>query len=225
MKFKAIELVGTEADQIRSRSIENHMGCWIWTGHRTNTGYGYLFTNKTKYLVHRVSYTVFNGPIPEGMLIRHRCHNSLCCNPLHLEPGTDRDNWLDMLVDGHTRLLEQSGSDNHASKLSEQQVYDIRTEFAKGIKSANEIAKDFGITRRTVERTVNGELNSCYTEVPPYEWRDLPVDSFLGRLTKQGQRRVKELYASGERIAEIVRITGLSKKLVHNAVHRNYVNL
>jgi hypothetical protein len=31
-----------------------------------------------------VAWELANGPIPEGLLVRQRCGNRLCCNPSHL---------------------------------------------------------------------------------------------------------------------------------------------
>lgn len=33
---------------------------------------------------HRVAGELANGSIPEGLLVRQRCGNRLCCNPAHL---------------------------------------------------------------------------------------------------------------------------------------------
>lgn len=76
-------------------------GCWNWTGRRNEAGYG-VFTGQFK--AHRLSYTMRNGPIPPGMLIRHMCHNKRCCNPDHLQLGDESDNAMDNVRDGVQRL-------------------------------------------------------------------------------------------------------------------------
>jgi len=45
-----------------------------------------------RYLAHRVSYEVFVGPIPDGMIIDHLCRNRACILPTHLEPVTHAEN-------------------------------------------------------------------------------------------------------------------------------------
>lgn len=204
-------------DTIPITTIENHMGCWLWQG-RTKDGYGKVQFNTTEVkgnkCVHRESYRIFIGEIPEGLLIRHRCHNRLCCNPLHLEPGTDRDNWQDAIVDGNTRLLDQAGSQNIQSKLSESLVYEIRTIFKSGDYSSTELADMFNVSRRCIERTIVGVAYSCYQDVPSYDWRDLPVDLFRGMLTKQGKLKIQELTSTGFTQAEIVRTTAFTRKMV-----------
>lgn len=209
-------------DSINKTTIENHIGCWLWLG-RSSGGYGRVRfktpTIRGDKLVHRESYRIFIGEIPEGLLIRHRCHNKLCCNPLHLEPGTDRDNWLDMLVDGHTRLLKQDGEDNISSKLTEQDVYKIREMFKTGEYSSTELSEIYGVARRCIERTVVGVAYSCYQIVPPYDWRDLPVDIFRGKLTRQGKAQIEGLVELGLSQTEIVTTTEFTKKMVNRVVN------
>lgn len=45
-------------------------------------------------LAHRFSYELLRGPIPKGMTLDHRCRNTLCVNPWHLEIVTHRENVL-----------------------------------------------------------------------------------------------------------------------------------
>ena len=48
--------------------------CMLWMGHRTAQGYGQMKDAKGKvHYAHRVAYELTHGPIPEGMVIRHRC--------------------------------------------------------------------------------------------------------------------------------------------------------
>ena len=67
-------------------------GCWEWQG-RIHNGYGSISCpgGSTKW-VHRVSYALFNGPIAENMHIDHKCRNTICANPAHVEQKTPQQN-------------------------------------------------------------------------------------------------------------------------------------
>jgi hypothetical protein len=87
---------------IKTRIQINPMtNCWEWT-QRLTKGYGAIDYETRAYkhcqtqLAHRVSYMVYVNPIEENMVIRHMCNNKKCCNPDHLQPGTIRENVLDM---------------------------------------------------------------------------------------------------------------------------------
>lgn len=75
--------------------------CWVFTGGKDKDGYGQCHSAKTaKELgvtrAHQMSYATFNGPIPDGMFICHKCDNPSCINPSHLFLGTALDNNKDM---------------------------------------------------------------------------------------------------------------------------------
>lgn len=70
--------------------------CWEWVGSTGGRdGRGYFTLDGRKQLAHRVVYEIFHGAIPDNIVIRHKCDNPICCNPMHLEPGTRSDNELD----------------------------------------------------------------------------------------------------------------------------------
>lgn len=75
-------------------------GCWIWTGARSNTGYGIAEqpcscgeASKPRP-AHRVVYEALVGPIPDGLQLDHLCRTRACVNPVHLDPVTTRENTL-----------------------------------------------------------------------------------------------------------------------------------
>ena len=82
-------------DKVR---INEESGCWIWTaGQRGGTEgarYGAFWLDGRYHGAHRVAYELLVGPIPPGLPLDHLCHITLCVNPAHLEPVTDRENLM-----------------------------------------------------------------------------------------------------------------------------------
>ena len=72
--------------------------CWNWRASIDRHGYGQfkVFRDTSPQRAHRVAWSIFHGPIPEGLMILHSCHNRKCCNPAHLRHGTHIDNMKDM---------------------------------------------------------------------------------------------------------------------------------
>lgn len=66
--------------------------CKPWTGAVQSKGYGNLKVNGKTKLAHRVAYEEAYGPIPDGHEVDHLCRNTICCEPLHLEAVTHREN-------------------------------------------------------------------------------------------------------------------------------------
>lgn len=67
-------------------------GCWLWEGALAKEGYGVMSIGGRTQRVHRVSYTLHMGVIPEGMFIDHTCHVRRCLNPNHLRLATPGEN-------------------------------------------------------------------------------------------------------------------------------------
>jgi HNH endonuclease len=138
------------------RFVAKSDGCWLWTGKSVNTkGYGQLGAlggKGTKGITaHRLSYTIHKGEIPEGMVVMHSCDNPACVNPDHLSVGTQSQNILEAIAKGRKvlpKLPHPSGADHPFSKLTEENVREIRSSPVMDTV----FAKRFGVAPSTVRR-------------------------------------------------------------------------
>lgn len=96
-KVKYQDLQMNERDQARfwakvlvPASVDD---CLLWAKTYAS-GYGYLHLRGKNVPAHRISYQLANGPIPEGKVIDHLCHNPRCVNPNHLEAVSQQENVL-----------------------------------------------------------------------------------------------------------------------------------
>lgn len=81
-------------EKVLSYTEKSESGCWLWTRAKKENGYGVVWDGSRTRYVHRVSYELFVGPIPDGLTIDHLCRVRSCLNPQHLEPVTAGENTL-----------------------------------------------------------------------------------------------------------------------------------
>lgn len=72
--------------------------CWNWTGPADGHKYGHVLVDGKMQKTHRLALAAVEGPLTEGLVVRHLCHNTLCCNPKHLKEGTQKENYNDSLA-------------------------------------------------------------------------------------------------------------------------------
>jgi hypothetical protein len=121
----------TLKERLLARLLPVESGCWEWQGYVRPKGYGQIGNGNKKVIdIHRASWLVHNGRIPEGMWILHHCDNRICGNPEHLYLGTVVENVRDM----HARNRDRKAQGIEASngRLTTEQVEEIRRRYVKG---------------------------------------------------------------------------------------------
>ena len=146
--------------------------CEEWVGPRYPSGYG-----KPKHgrYAHRDAYAAAHGHIPKGMCVRHRCDNPPCVKLSHLILGTHADNMADMVARGrqckgerkaeimrrkaargarhgfvlHPELCPRGESNGH-SKLTADNVIEIRRACSRKSESQSSLAIRFGVSPSTI---------------------------------------------------------------------------
>lgn len=143
--MSVVELI-TIQEQLNNRKslpIQGYVdknGCLICNSHKLRDGDYPAITRKgKKWLMHRYIFTKWCEEIPQGMSVRHKCNNTLCINPDHLELGTHWDNMQDKIRAGN----QPKGSKHAGAKLNEEKVYYIRF---VATESNKELAEKYGET-------------------------------------------------------------------------------
>ena len=131
--------------------------CWLWTGFRMKNGYGTIGSGHgaNKRTVHRLSYELANGPIPDGLLVCHKCDVRNCVRPDHLFLGTHADNMADASAKGRTNRSGMPGSKNGRAKLTEDDVRNIMSKLNSGV-SCTDLARYHKVSKYTISHIACG---------------------------------------------------------------------
>ena len=116
----------------------------IWSLHGT---YGKIIFNNKHYTAHRLAYFFVYGF--KDCIIRHKCDNPLCCNPLHLEQGTDKDNAQDCTC--------RNRHFSRKSKFSKKDVDKMRELHNNG-NTQMEISKIYHTSDGTICKLLQGKV-------------------------------------------------------------------
>lgn len=139
--------------------------CWLWEGYKIN-GYG-VYADQ---LAHRIAWTLGNGPIPYGKIIRHSCNNPACVNPEHLFLGTHGDNNRD--TKGANHMRPAFGERHGRAKLTVEKVREIRRLRGEGML-IKDLAEQFGVSPAAICNTFNGK-----------GWKSVPLDDVSEKVEK-----------------------------------------
>lgn len=195
--------------RISARVVQAANGCLEWRGTRNTKGYGQLRVGGKLTLVHRVTWEIHNGPIPDGLCVLHKCDNRVCVNHDHLFLGTHEDNVRDMCAKGR----QARGETHSQAKLTEQDVLAIRAD----PRPPRKIAEQYGVSSWTITaiqfgrewRHIGGELRSNLGK--NHGNRLFGADNYSAKLT---QSNVLAIRADPRKQIEIARHYGISPRQV-----------
>ena len=137
--------------------IITESGCWVWMGGTDTFGYGNPSIDLKKRSAHRLSYAEFNGKIPDGMCVLHRCDVPACINPNHLFLGTHQDNMKDMALKGRARgggsYEDRNGESNPNSKLTASEALEIK----HSRLTQKQLSEKYGVAAGTISGIKTGK--------------------------------------------------------------------
>ena len=141
--------------------------CWLWAGANKGTGYGMVSLGDhggrhVKVSAHRLMYSIHFGDIPDGMLVLHSCHNGHlgCVTPWHLSLGTAKENSADMVACGRCSFdrEDRRGESVGTSKLTDNDVVEIRAKHKQGGITQRELAKEYRISEPTISEVIRCKI-------------------------------------------------------------------
>ena len=127
--------------------------CWLWSGAKNDKGYGQISIEGKVLYAHRVAYELVYGPVDDDLEICHHCDNSSCVRPNHLFIGTHHDNMVDAGRKGHMRRNMQ-GSRHPATRLTEDDIRQIRKRYAVGGITYSKLALDYDVGWTTIQKII-----------------------------------------------------------------------
>ena len=111
--------------------------CWPWTGSLNQSdGRPYFTVNDRRRTAYSIVLELASGEAPNRRVARHKCDNPICCNPSHLQWGSQQDNIDDM-------------KERQRHGLPKIVVRAIKKLLSKGV-THEEIADRYGVSRETI---------------------------------------------------------------------------
>lgn len=144
----------SNVDRTPGQGVSGH--CWIWQRSLTDKGYGRIAFKGQYYAAHRVAYFLTFGDLDTALSVCHTCDTPPCCNPECLWQGTQKENIQDMIKKGRglsdemrsilAKSFTPKGEAHGRSKLTEQQVREIRSLYIPHQRGYKILARQFGVS-------------------------------------------------------------------------------
>ena len=148
--------------------VDSITGCWNWIHAKFTNGYGCIVWENRTYSTHRAAYIAWKGKIKKGLYVCHSCDNKGCCNPKHLWVGTVQDNMRDRNNKNRQAFGDRNGTrthpekrkyaeDNSKSKVTADQVRNIRSRYRLGRSTTKELSEHYGLCVEQIRRIIRKE--------------------------------------------------------------------
>lgn len=126
--------------KVFENSVIKKEGCWDWNGTAHHSGYINLKYDGQRIGLHRISWMIHKGPIPDDLWVLHHCDNRRCSNPEHLYLGTPINNVQDR--EQRSKGFQLRGSGHHRAIFTEKNVREIKKLLNLGV-NISKLAKKF----------------------------------------------------------------------------------
>lgn len=147
-----VDLTGGEFvfEALPKMFVDPVTNCWIPIDRpQTPKGYVRVSIMGRPVRLHRLTYSLVNGPLRKSEVVRHVCDRRACCNPSHLIRGTHVDNVADRVSRGRSA----TGSKNGRAKFTDEQAVEIYCD--KTLTTAEKAAK-WKVNIDTIRAIENG---------------------------------------------------------------------
>lgn len=184
-------------------------GCWEWQANKNNKGYGMFSVSSYvgKKLAHRLSYASANGPIPAGIVVRHRCDNPACVNPSHLVAGTQKQNMTD--------AAEKERIAN--TRLSTVAIISLLKDYVAGVPR-KALCKRYGLQASSLSSYTDGKAwthlhgkHGCPTLADLVEAKRRTPSA---KIDLEAAREIKRRLAAGELGVDLAAAFGIHKATI-----------
>ncbi len=154
-RVKSVDRAVLHLPKNRAPYTHNIIGVVLYIGKHDRTGHCHVYLTREnrlrKFKVHRLVLESFVGPPPKGTECRHFPDRDTANNRLeNLQWGTKKENASDKAIHG----TEQRGEEKPLHKLTEQQVLDIRSEYASGGVTMMGLAEEYKVSDVTIFKAI-----------------------------------------------------------------------